>query len=93
MPFVGQTEGKGRFQNVIFCIQISQICFSQKVSQQSVYAGCVILMCEPSLALYIIIRTVRGQAELLILREGNARACMWDKRQKVYSRALFVSTT
>ena len=50
-------------------------------------------MCELSLALYIIIiRTVRGQAELLILKIGNAKALVRDKRQKVYSRALFVST-
>ena len=33
----------------------------------------------------------RGLAELLILREGNARACTRDKRQKVYSHVFFVS--
>ena len=84
-PFVGLAS-KGRFLNVIFCAQISQIWHSQKISQRSVHAGCIISRCMEAIigSLHYLYNTRwRGLAELLILGMGNARAWARDKRQKV----------
>ena len=90
-----QTEYKRTFSNVIFCVQISQSLFlSEGIATRR--SRRVYYICMPESrsrfrlsAAYTYYNTRwRGLTELLILREGNARACTWDKRQMFHSHVF-----
>ena len=92
---------KGRFLNVIFESSNFATLIYQKISQRSVYAGCIIpVCCECTSLLWrytrhtsFIIRVWRGLAELFILVNRQCEGQdEWDK-QGSFSHVFFMSIT